>query len=159
MINSKKKITLKEDKKVSKSEKLKKKIELAEEKYKRALADYQNLLKRSAKEKQEFAKYANEMLLTEIIPVYDNLKISLQFSDEKNHEAWLEGVKYVQKQFLIALNNSGVEEVKTVGERFDPETMEALEGEGEVVVSEKKPGYKLNGKLIIPAKVSLAEDK
>ncbi len=156
MTDTKKKPIQKKEKKVSRLEKCKEELKNTEDKFKRALADYQNLVKRSAEEKQEFAKFANEMLLTELIPVYDNLKISLQFSDEKNHKAWLKGVEYVQKQFLTALNNSGVKEIKTVGENFDPQTMEALDGEGEKVVKEVKPGYKLNGKLIIPAKVSLA---
>ena len=52
-------------------------------KYKRALADYQNLLKRTAKEKEEFFKYSSEQLITEFIPVYDNLKMSLNHTDEQ----------------------------------------------------------------------------
>ncbi|MDP2736642.1 MAG: nucleotide exchange factor GrpE, partial [bacterium] len=46
--------------------------------YKRALADYQNLLKQTAKEKMEFAVYANENMLREILPVYDNLKMAME---------------------------------------------------------------------------------
>ncbi len=145
-----------------------------EEKYKRALADYQNLLKRTAIEKQEFAKYANEGLLHEILPVYDNLKMSLAHADtdaEKN--GWLEGVQYVVKQFKEVLEKMGVEEIKTIGEKFDHHTMEAIDpsagsgqapsagsgqeekGNGDIVEKEVKPGYKLNGKMIIPAKVIL----
>lgn len=131
-----------------------KKIEELENKYKRALADYQNLVKQSAKEKQEFVKYANEQLLLEMIPVYDNLKTSLLHIDkESDKNGWAQGVKYVIKQFKDVLENSGVEEIKTVGEKFDPETMEALEGKGEKVKKELKAGYKLNGKVIIAARV------
>ena len=125
-----------------------------EYKYKRALADYQNLLKRTAREKQEFAKYAHEQLLYEILPVYDNLKMSLNFSDdEASNNGWLEGVKYVVKQFRDTLKKLGVEEIKTKGEKFNPETMEAIKGNGKKVKKEVKAGYKLNGKVIIPAKV------
>jgi len=46
-----------------------------------------------------------------------------------------------------------VEEIKTVGEKFNHNTMEAIEGKGEKVVKELRPGYKLNGKVIIAAKV------
>ena len=53
------------------------------DKYLRALADYQNLAKQTARERQEFAKYANEQLILEFIPVYDNLKTSLKHADEK----------------------------------------------------------------------------
>jgi len=122
--------------------------------YKRALADYQNLLKRTAGEKMEFAKYANEQLLHEILPVYDNLKMSLKFSDkEADENGWLKGVKYVVKQFRDVLEKLGVEEIKTKNEKFNPEIMEALEGKGKKVKKEVKAGYKLNGKVIVPAKV------
>ena len=125
-------------------------------KYKRALADYQNLLKRTNEEKQEFAKYANEQLILELLPVYDNLKVSLAHIDEAaQNNGWAEGIKYVVKQFKDALTNLGVAEIKTKGEKFDPLAMEAVEGKGGKVKQELKSGYKLNGKIIIPAKVIL----
>lgn len=84
-----------------------------EHKYKRALADYQNLIKQTAKEKVEFVKYANESLLYEILPVYDNLKISLNHADEiADKNGWVEGIKHVIKQFKSVLDNLGVEEIK-----------------------------------------------
>ena len=130
-----------------------------EDLYKRALADYQNLLKQSAKDKQDFAKYANEQLLHQLIPVYDNLKTSLQHTDESlEGSALVEGVKYVVKQFSSALNDAGVEEIKTIDQKFDHNTMEAVKGEGEKVSKELRAGYKLNAKVIIPAKVELEEE-
>lgn len=128
------------------------------ESYERALADYQNLLKRTAKERREFAKYANENLICDIIPVYDNLKIAIAHSDKENHDSWLNGVKYVVKQFKDLLKNFGVEEIKTSGQVFDPATMEALEGSGEKVKQELRSGYILSGKVIIAAKVVLEDD-
>lgn len=127
-----------------------------ENKYKRALADYQNLMKQTVKEKQDFVKYANEQMLLELLPVYDNLKISLSHIDEEaSKNGWAEGIKYVVKQFKDVLNSIGVEEIETKGKKFDHHTMEALEGKGEKVKKEIKPGYKLHGKLIMPAKVVL----
>ena len=132
----------------------KEKCEDLNNKYKRALADYQNLLKRTEMEKQEFAKYANEKILYEILPVYDNLKISLSHIDEEARgNGWAEGIKYVVKQFKDILNNFGIEEIETKNKKFDPNTMEAIEGKGEKVKKEIKSGYKLSGKVIIPAKV------
>ncbi len=122
--------------------------------YKRALADYQNLLKQSVQERQEFAKYANEGLILEIIPVYDNLKMSLaHVNKEAEKNGWLEGINHIIRQFRNILESMGVEEIKTIGRKFGPETMEAVDGKGEKVVKEIKPGYKLNGKVIVPAKV------
>lgn len=125
-----------------------------ENKYKLALADYQNLLKKTAADKTDFAKYAISDLLEDIIPVYDHLKMSLQsLPAEEENSAWVIGVKYVLKQFKDNLATRGVEEIKTVGEKFDHNTMEALEGEGELVTKEVMAGYKLNGRLIRAAKV------
>lgn len=140
-------------KKRKKSDLKERNVEL-EHKYKRALADYQNLLKQVAAEKQEFAKFANEQLLYEILPVYDNLKMSLKHADkEAKNNGWLEGVEHVVKQFRGVLENIGVEEIKVIGKKFDPRTMEAVEGNGDKVKQEVKSGYRLNGKIIIPAKV------
>ena len=124
--------------------------------YKRALADYQNLVKQSAQEKQDFIKYANENFILEILPVFDNLKVSIaSLSEEEANNPWVEGIKYVIKQFQDVLSEAGVEEIKTEGQKFNPEEMEAMEGKGERVGKQVKPGYKLKGKVITPAKVVL----
>lgn len=126
------------------------------EKYLRALADYQNLLKRTNEEKQEFFKYANERMIMEILPVYMNLKISLDHVDEAaTKSGWGEGVKYIVKQFTDVLKDLGVEEIKALGETFDPNTMEALEGEGVMVEKVVQAGYAYKGKVLIAAKVNL----
>lgn len=142
--------------KVARFELIKEDKDDLQNKYLRALADYQNLLKQSAKDREEFVKYANEQLIMEIIPVYDNLKTSLEHvDDEVQKNGWLEGIKYVIKQFKDILNNLGIEEIETEGKKFDHKTMEAMEGMGEKVKKEVRPGYKLKGKVIIPAKVIL----
>lgn len=125
-----------------------------ENKYLRALADYQNLLRQSLKDREEFVKYALANFLEDILPVYDHLKMSLNgLSDDDHKNPWVEGVKYVLKQFKEVLESKGVEEIKTIGEKFDHETMEALDGQGEKVKQEVMAGYKLNGKVIRHAKV------
>lgn len=133
-----------------------------EQKYLRALADYQNLLKQHSQDKIEYIKYALSNFLHEILPVYDHLKIALSNLEEKDkNNPWAEGVIYVLKQFQSVLNTHGVEEIKTVGEKFDHNLMEATAGEGDLVTQEVQAGYKLNGRVIRPAKVvvSLQEDK
>ena len=128
---------------------------------KRALADYQNLLKQTTKEKNEFIKFANERIINEFLPVYDNLKLSLAHIDAAAEKSnWLVGVQYVIKQFSEILSRHGVEEVKTVGEKFDHSSMEAIENQitddekqDDVVVREIKSGYMLHGKIITPARV------
>lgn len=129
-------------------------VDSSEQKYLRALADYQNLLKQSAREKTEFIKFALEDFLHELLPVYDHLKLSLKsLKPEEEKSPWVEGVRHVLKQFKTTLENRGVEEIKTEGEKFNHEEMEALDGEGEIVEKEVMSGYKLNGKVIRIAKV------
>jgi molecular chaperone GrpE len=130
-----------------------------EDMYKRALADYQNLEKQHVKEKQEWQKYANEQLLQSFIPVYDNLKTSLRHSSQlPEDDPWLVGVTYVVKQFAQALADNGVEEIETVGKPFDHSCMEAMSGKGDIVTKELRPGYKLNGKTIVAARVEVEEE-
>jgi molecular chaperone GrpE len=125
-----------------------------EHKYKRALADYQNLLKQQAKERDEFIKYAVADFLQDILPVYDHLKLSLTgLSEDDDKNPWAVGVRHVLKQFKDILSSRGVTEIKTVGEKFDHNTMEAIDGSGEMVKQEIMPGYQLHGKVIRPAKV------
>ncbi len=129
-------------------------IESSEQKYLRALADYQNLLKQNAKERTEFVKFALEDFLHDLLPVYDHLKLSLKgLSEEEGKSAWVEGVRHVLKQFKATLESRGIEEIKTEDEKFNHDEMEAIDGEGEKVKSEVMPGYKLNGKVIRVAKV------
>lgn len=129
-------------------------IDSFENKYLRALADYQNLMKQTANEKMEFAKYALSDFLQDILPIYDHLKLSMKgLSEEELKNPWAAGVSHVLKQFKTTLEDRGVEEIKTIGEKFDHNTMEALEGSGEIVKKEVMSGYKLNGKVIRHAKV------
>lgn len=129
--------------------------------YKRALADYQNLAKQTAEEKASLVKYANEQLITEMIPVYDNLKTAIIFSDELSESnGWVEGIKHVIKQFKEVLENNGVREIRTTGQKFDHNKMEAAESKetddkkkDEIVAKELRPGYELNGKIINAARV------
>lgn len=136
-----------------------------EHRYKTALADYQNLLKQTAKDKAEFAKYANEQLIHEFLPVYDHLKLSLAHIDAAAEKSnWLVGVQYVIKQFGEVLARHGVTEIRTEGEKFDHAVMEAVgsepaedEAKDGLVAREAKAGYLLNGKVIVPARVVVFE--
>jgi molecular chaperone GrpE len=128
----------------------------ANDKYFRALAEQQNLVKRQAIEKEEFVKYANQEIISEFLMVYDHLKLSLVHADEAVKEsAWAKGVELTLKQFKDLLAVNGVEEIKTLGEKFNPAEMEAIEGAGEKVAKEIMPGYKLSGKVIRAARVVL----
>jgi len=135
------------------------------EMYLRALADYDNLKKDTEKQKQDWIRFANTNLITEILPVMDNFKISVEHIPETERgSGWVIGINHIQNQLKKVLEDNGVEEIKTVGEKFNPEFHEAVEGnniseeelkkfkEGQVV-KEVRPGYKMHGKVIAHAKV------
>jgi len=138
-----------------------------EDMYKRALADYQNLLRQSNDDKIKFAKYANEQILLDLLPVFDNLKLAMKHSDEElKKNPWFAGVEHVTGQFNNVLESVGVSEIKPVNEKFDHNRMEAIEKDETkdkkkdgIVSREIKTGYKLKDKVISPALVAVFEYK
>lgn len=139
-----------------KIKKLEEENEDLEKRLKRALADYQNLNKNVIAEKAEFIKYSLSEFFLEILPVYENLKMAIStLKEEDTNNPWVEGIKYVIKQFHDVFKANGLEEIETIGQKFDYNCMEAVEGQGEVVEQEIKKGYRLKGKVIIPARVIL----
>ena len=130
--------------------------------WKRAKADYINFKKETEDKQKMLFEFANAALLMEILPIYDNLKKALAVAGEEKNN-WLEGIKQIKKQFEDLLKDHGIEEIKTIGEKFNPEFHEAVakekkEGvEPETIVSETSSGYLLKGKVLVAAKVIVAE--
>ncbi|MBU1131630.1 nucleotide exchange factor GrpE [Patescibacteria group bacterium] len=132
--------------------------------WKRAQADYQNLLKESERKNMEFVKYANSELIIQLLPILDNFKAAFkQIPEAEKESAWVVGFSYIKKQLEDLLRENGVEEIKTIGAAFDYNEHEAVghaekeEMESGEIVEEKKAGYKLNGKVIQAAKVVVNE--
>ena len=138
-----------------KTEELEQKVKEMENNWKRALADYKNLQRRTLKEKEEAVKFSNFVLISELIPVYDNLEMVQKHSED-------EGLKMVVSQFWEVLKGSGVEKVETEGKEFDENTMEAVEteeGEKNKVLEILQQGYKFKNRLVKPAKVVVGKEK
>jgi molecular chaperone GrpE len=137
-------------------------LAIMEHKYKLALADYQNLLKQTAKERVDLAMYANEGLILEILPVYDNLKLTLEHYPPGGDKNWLIGLQHVIQQLKKVLAEAGIDEIDTKDKKFDHNLMEAVETtetedkeQDDLVAKELKSGYKLYDKVIIPARVNV----
>ncbi|PIS15303.1 nucleotide exchange factor GrpE [Candidatus Shapirobacteria bacterium CG09_land_8_20_14_0_10_38_17] len=142
-------------KKEQTDKKLEKRVEELEEQWKRALADYQNLEKRIGKEREDFVRFANEPLIDKLLYVFDNLKRAYESFRNK-------GLKMVREQFWEVLQSEGVENIECVGEKFDPQLMDAVEmvrGAKEIIIEEVLPGYLYKGKCIRPAKVKVGKGK
>jgi molecular chaperone GrpE len=128
---------------------LEQQLQECEAKYKRALADYQNLEKRVQEDRQELIKASNRELLLNFLPVLDTLYLAQQHLQD-------EGLRVSIDQFLHVLKNEGVVKIDVVDKDFDPTTMEVVttgEGKQNRVVKEVRSGYMLYDKLLRPAQV------
>ena len=128
--------------------------------YLRSQAEMENLKKRVRKDKEDYLKFANESLLKEMLPVLDNLEKALSHSDNENNvHALKEGIRLTLKGLKDTLSKSGLEEVKALGEPFDPSFHEAVSQVDDpnakpgIVLTELQRGYTLNTRLIRPAMV------
>lgn len=131
----------------------------------RLQADYDNLRRRSQKEKQQIGQMTKETLICGILPVIDNFERALQaFENEESTKPVLkEGMQMVFRQLMDILTGEGLETILSVGEPFDINKHEAMmqvekdEVESNQVVEEFQKGYTLKSKVIRPAKVTVAK--
>lgn len=125
------------------------KLEEAENKFKRALADYQNLEKRALEDRREWIRSANKDILLRLLPVLDTLILAQKHDKNKTLEISI-------NQFLDVLKSEGVVKIETIGQVFDPSLMECVtivEGKDGEVVEEVRSGYMLGDRLLRPAQV------
>ena len=140
--------------------KTKQELEETTDRLKRIMAEFENYKKRSGKERENLYNSLIADIMSSFLPVIDNLEKAMEAKTED--EGYKQGVELVLKQFLDVLTKFGVEEIKTVGETFDPEVHEAVssiqdetKGEKEVV-QEFRKGYKIGTKVIRHAMVVVA---
>ncbi len=152
--------------KCNKCEELEKQCEEFKSGWQRALADYKNLQREVEQRRGEWAQMSEAQILEEFLPVYDNFKKAFaqdftngQSPANDTNDGWKKGMECIKKQFAEVLKQHSVEEIKTVGEKFDPALHEAG-GEEEVegkesgeIVREVSGGYKMGGKVIGAARV------
>ena len=135
----------------------------SEAKYLRLMAEFQNYKKRVAKEKTDIHAYANEKIVTELLEVLDNFERALASETSVEAEGYAQGMKLIFDQLLGVLTKSGLEEVKALGEDFDPNlhnavmTSDSDEYDSNKVCNVLQKGYSLNGRVIRPAMVTVAK--
>ena len=150
--------------------------------WQRARADFLNYKKEEMERIGEFFKYANLNLILKFLPILDNFEIAeKKLPENLKTDVNVKGILQIKNQILEFLKNQGVEEIKAVGEAFDPnlhEVMEEIEPafapasaeatagkkatEGKeiksgVIIEEIQKGYKINGRLLRPAKVKVTK--
>lgn len=129
---------------------------------KRIQADFENYKRRTQEDRAEFSQYANTDLLLQILPVLDNFRLATQhLPKELENNNWVIGIQHIESQLEQVLHGEGIQEIKTIGEKFDPnlhEAIEEVESEkppGEIV-AEVRRGYLLNDKVIRHSKVTVS---
>jgi molecular chaperone GrpE len=135
--------------------------------WKRERADFTNYKKDEAERISGIIKYGNEDLVLKLLPILDNLLLAQSHINDT-------GLLQVIKQFEDFLKQEGIEAIKTIGEKFDPNLMEAVGAEqsrstvegaeadnnkenSQTVSEELSRGYIMHGKLIRPAKVKITK--
>ena len=122
-------------------------------KYLRALADYQNLEKRTHAEKEETRKFAVRIFLERLLPVADTVAKAQQHLSDP-------GLGLALKELDALLSEFGVEKIQTVGQPFNPHEMECIEviaGNDNEVMEESLPGYRLHEKILRVAQVKVGK--
>lgn len=124
---------------------------------KRLRAEFENSRKRAERERERILGSASEKLVTDLLPVLDNLDRALESEGDIR-----EGVRSTRDQLVSVLEQEGLSPVASDGQSFDPNVHEAVMGqpseeyEDGTVIQTFERGYVLNGKSIRPAKVVVA---
>ncbi len=148
---------------------LKGKEKEAAENYDRLLrlqAEFENVRKRLERDKCEYAKFANEELICELIPFVDDFQRAFEAADKtKDFNVLHKGVEMILNHLLELLKSKGVSLIEAKGKLFDPSCHEALmqvdsqEHPENTVVEELQKGYILNKRVLRTAKVKVAKQK
>jgi molecular chaperone GrpE len=153
------------DEKESKIAELEAKIAEQEALYLRLRADYDNLARRTRLDREASEKYRAQSLLTDLLPVIDNLDRALLAEANANNEPspLYKGVDMVYRQLLDATTREGLEVIEAIGQPFDPNVHQAVMQESDseqqpgTVLKELQKGYKLKDRVLRPSMVSVNE--
>jgi len=130
----------------------------------RLQADFINFRRRVEKEKDQISVFANEKILTELLPVIDNLERALISCAEHEKESSVySGVELVLRQMIDILGKFGLEKIDATDCEFDPNVHHAVmneereDVEAGIVVEVFQHGYKLSDKVIRPSMVKVSK--
>ncbi|KPI51060.1 molecular chaperone GrpE [Clostridioides difficile] len=141
--------------------KLQDELDELNDKYQRLQAEYANYRRRTQQEKETIGVFANEKIITELIPVIDSMERALDACENKE-DTMYKGISLVHKQLIDTLVKFGVEEIEAESKEFDPnlhlavmqESVDGVEANQIVMVLQK--GYKLGTKVVRPSMVKVS---
>jgi molecular chaperone GrpE len=125
--------------------------------WQRAQADFINYKKRAEQEKQDLSKFANSVLILNLLPVLDDFERAFSSIPPKAGKmSWVDGIRLVERKLWAVLQAQGVTPIKALGEPFDPQFHEAVredKGKDGIVIEEVQKGYMLEDRVIRPTMV------
>jgi len=128
-----------------------------------AEADFRNYKTREEQEKQELINWANSTLICDLLPVLDAFDRAFEgVVPEGEGLNWITGFRQIQKMLLDILNKHGLDEMKCVGDKFDPTFHEAIarqKGDEGVILDEVRKGYTLKDKVLRAPQVVVGSDE
>src|SRR5712691_9048706 len=144
-------ISLDSDAQTAELKELRRQLDEKQDRLLRALAEMDNMRRRTQREREESVRYANEGLVRELIPVLDNLDRALAAARSgPDVSRVVEGVELIQRELLRVLERAGVTRHEATGRVVKSDQPPGT------VVSEQVPGYVLNGRVLRPAQVAVA---
>jgi molecular chaperone GrpE len=136
-----------------------------EERLVRLQADFENYKKRTAKENEALRENANADILLKLLPVVDDFDMAMAHLDEHKGASsaeFVRGMELIYAKLKDTLKRDGVEEMRALGEKFDPYRHDAVrQGEGDEgkITEVVQKGYTLRGKVLRHAKVVVGKGK
>ncbi len=133
------------------------------DKFLRSQADFDNFKKRSAKERINIVKFANEDIIVELLEVVDNFERAMSSIDQFHDISSIkDGVSMVYKQLQNVLGQHGLVKIEALHKEFDPNHHEVIatvesEMDEDTIVEVVLEGYILNDKVVRPSKVIVAK--
>lgn len=124
--------------------------------WQRAQADFINYKRRTEQEKEGIGRFANSMLVVNLLPVLDDLERALDSISDDIELGWVDGIRLIERKLRGILESQGLTPIQALGEPFDPYLHEAVrqdKGKEGIVVEELQKGYKLYDRVIRPSKV------
>lgn len=133
--------------------------------WQRTAADFQNYRRRTEQERDQLAGFASEGLLRKVLAIADDFDRAIAHApSDAAAAAWVEGVAAIDRKVRLLLESEGVTPIEALGRPFDPRRHEAIihepttEFPDGTVVKELQRGYELNGRVIRPALVAVADN-
>lgn len=126
----------------------------------RTQAEFENFRKRSQRDMEDTRKRAGERVITQLLPVLDNLERAIDHTVAGGDpDSLLKGVEMVKQQVLDVFDKEGVEILDPLGQPFDPNMHQAVQQQADetvpdgTVISVFQKGYRLGGRVVRPAMV------